>query len=79
MTLSPLPQDAASPRQIEAIGNCVMYRTGGRPSDTFLRIEGLSFEAWLLRQIEHLTAIPVESLEVLDRQTASRIISKLTK
>lgn len=77
-TARPLPQDTASPAQIKAIGNCVFYRTGGRPSTTYLSIEGLTFDQWLLRQIENLTGIPVDSLDALDRATASRIISKLT-
>lgn len=71
--------DQATPSQIKAIGNCVFYRTGGRPSDTYLTIEGLTFEEWLIRQIEHLTAITVASLEALDRRTASKIIGSLTK
>lgn len=79
MIVKPLPQNAATPGQLKALRNIVAYRTGGLPSATHLELEGLSLEAWYADHLNKHGLVEIESLEELDRRTASRLIQDLTK
>lgn len=72
----PMPNEEATPGQRKAILNCLAYKTGGLPSQTYLDVEGETLEQWQERLIEHHTGQAV-SLSNLDRRTASTIIASL--
>lgn len=79
MIVKPLPGDEATPKQIKALENILVYKTGGLPSNSYLEIEGMTLNQWFLRQFYKNTNIKIESFEELDKETASNLINELTQ
>lgn len=79
MIVRPLPGDEATPGQIKALKNILQYKTGGVPSEIYLKVEKITLEDWYLKQFNKHSGIELNSLEELDRDTASKLISELIK